>query len=337
MMTTPYDNKLSFTQLAILAMKMVNRPVVPSELWEFVVQNELYKSLKTYDEVNQTFSGKTPNASFGRHIYTDTQYFEVVEGTRPKQFKLRNHDYNDVEQNINTVVKGHEKELPKPFKRVKPKIQFHERKIHDLLAYFLKHHEYFEAYSKTIFHEESLKGQKGEDKWLYPDMVAVNFEYANYQENNLFQFIHKFDILPIKIFSFEIKKELSFGNYKEYFFQTVSNSSWANEGYLVALHIDDDDRFIEALQKLSLSFGIGVIHLVADNILQSRIVSPARYKDKMDYSVIDELARKNKNFTKFLKTVTDFDIQNTSRYLNEFDKILSDDELNDYLQELQLN
>ena len=26
------------------------------------------------------------------------------------------------------------------------------------------------------------KGAKGEDKWLYPDMVAVHFEYANYQK-----------------------------------------------------------------------------------------------------------------------------------------------------------
>lgn len=63
---------------------------------------------------------------------------------------------------------------------------------------------------------------------------------------------------------------------------------------------------------------------------------PARYKDKMDYSVIDELVNKNENFAKFLKTVTDFDISNIERYLSEFDEILSDDKLNDYLQELQL-
>lgn len=329
------NDKISFTQLAILAMKMVNRPIAPSELWQFVIEHELYKRLKTFDENTQSFSGKTPHASFARHIYTDIQYFEVVENTKPKQFKLRNHDYHDTKIDVNTVATTHQKEQSKLINKTKTKIQFHERKIHDLLAYFLKHHEYFEAYSKTVFHEESVKGRKGEDKWLYPDMVAVNFEYANYQENHVFQFIHKFDILPIKIFSFEIKKELNFGNYKEYFFQAVSNSSWANEGYLVALHMDDDDRFIEALQKLSLSFSIGVIHLMADNILQSRIISPARYKDKMDYSVIDELARKNKNFAKFLKTVTDFDILNTSRYLDEFDKVLSDDELNDYLQALQ--
>ncbi|MDO4250151.1 MAG: hypothetical protein Q4C68_01430, partial [Moraxella sp.] len=199
-----------------------------------MLQNELHKYLKVFDEATQSFSGKTPHASFARHIYTDTQHFEVVENTKPKQFRLKNHDYHD-EQNANVMVKNHEKELLKSTKKAKAKIHFHERKIHDLLAYFLKNHEYFEAYSKTVFHEESVKGQKGEDKWLYPDMVAVNFEYANYQENNLFQFIHKFDILPIKIYSFEIKKELSFNNYKEYFFQAVSNSSWANEGYLVAL------------------------------------------------------------------------------------------------------
>lgn len=335
-MTIPKEDKLSFAQLAVLAMEQINRPATTSELWEFVLQNNLHKCLKTFDEATQSCSGKTPEASFTKHVYTDTQHFEVVENTKPKQFRLKNHNYDD-KQNVNVVAKNHEKEPLKSTKKAKSKIHFHERKIHDLLAYFLKNHEYFEAYSKTVFHEESLKGQKGEDKWLYPDMVAVNFEYANYQQNNLFQFINKFDILPIKIYSFEIKKELSFGNYKEYFFQAVSNSSWANEGYLVALEIDTDDRFIEALQKLSLSFGIGIIHLKLDGILQGRIISPARYKSKMDYSVIDELARKNENFAKFLKTVMDFDTSNTSRYLNEFDKILSDDELNDYLQELQLN
>lgn len=333
--TDDKTDKLSFTQLAIVAMQQINRPATTTELWDFIMQNNLHKRLKTFDEATQSFSGKTPKASFESDIYGNTQYFEVVENTKPKQFRLKNHDYDD-KQNASIVAKSHEKELLKFAKKAKNKIHFHERKLHDLLAYFLKHHEYFKAYAKTVFHEESLKGQKGQDKWLYPDMVAVNFEYANYKKTEAIGFIHKFDILPIKIYSFEIKKELKFSNYKEYFFQAVSNSSWANEGYLVALDIDTDDRFIEALQKLSLSFGIGIIHLKLDSILQSRILSPARYKDKMDYSVIDELANKNENFAKFLKTVTDFDISNIERYLSEFDEILSDDKLNDYLQELQL-
>lgn len=97
----------------------------------------------------------------------------------------------------------------------------------------------------------------------------MNFEYANYSENNVLNLIKKFDQLPVKIFSFELKIDLNFSNYKEYFFQAVSNSSWAHEGYLVALNIAEDDEFIEALQKLSLSFGIGIIRLDAQNISQS--------------------------------------------------------------------
>lgn len=54
------NDKISFTQLAILAMKMVNRSITPSELWQFVIEHELYKRLKTFDENTQSFSGKHP-------------------------------------------------------------------------------------------------------------------------------------------------------------------------------------------------------------------------------------------------------------------------------------
>ena len=111
----------------------------------------------------------------------------------------------------------------------------------------------------------------------------------------------------------------------------MSNSSWANEGYLVAVEIKQDNQFIEALQKLSQSFGIGIIELNIQNISRSKILSPAQFKENMDYSVIDELANKNPNFAQFLKTITDFDVDNPNRFKSEFDKILSDDEFNQYL------
>ncbi|MDO4656288.1 hypothetical protein [Kingella sp. (in: b-proteobacteria)] len=75
---------------------------------------------------------------------------------------------------------------------------------------------------------------------------------------------------------------MDFGNCKECFFQAVSNSSWANEGYLVALDMAQDEGFVDALQKLSQSFGIGIIHLDAQNIAQSQILSPAQFKEKID-------------------------------------------------------
>lgn len=327
----PLD-KLGFSELAVLAMQMASCPMTPSQLWDFVVANRLHYRLNTFDEVTQTFTGKTPNVTFCRNIYTDKENFQEVPNTKPKQYILKNANLSDDEFNVQnpmakkaTVVKN----LPK-------KANFHERKLHCLLAYFLKHDEYFKAYAKTIFHEESQKTTKGADKWLYPDMVAVNFEYASYQKNNVLEFIEKFDLKPIKIFSFEIKKELNFSNYKEYFFQAVSNSSWANEGYLVATTIQKDNQFKEALQKLSQSFGIGIIELNVGNISQSSIVSPAKFKEKMDYAVIDDLANKNPKFAQFLKTVSDFDSTNESRFLGEFDTVLSSDELGDYLQTMIL-
>lgn len=318
------DDKLSFTDLAVLAMQMVNRPITTPQLWEFVSQNKLHYRLDSFDMVTESFKGKTPEATFGARIYSNHENFEVVPNTKPKQFILKNNKIEIIQPSKTEIVK---KQIQTPRKR----INFHERELHPILCYFLKNNDYFKAYSKTIFHEESFKGVRGEDKWLYPDMVAVNFEYANYQKNNVLSFIQKFDKPPIKIFSFEIKKELNFSNYKESFFQAVSNSSWANEGYLVAVEIKKDNQFIEALQKLSQSFGIGIIEINIENIEESNILSPAKFKENMDYSVVDELASKSPNFAQFLKTITDFDVHNPNRFSSEFDKILINSELHNHL------
>ena len=70
-----------------------------------------------------------------------------------------------------------------------------------------------------------------------------------------------------------MKKTLNFTNLREYYFQAVSNSSWANEGYSVALDIDEDDSFLAELKRLNNAFGIGVIKLNAENIIMSNLKS----------------------------------------------------------------
>ena len=70
-----------------------------------------------------------------------------------------------------------------------------------------------------------------------------------------------------------MKKTLNFTNLREYYFQAVSNSSWANEGYIVALGIDEDDSFLAELKRLNNAFGIGVIKLNAENIIMSNLKS----------------------------------------------------------------
>ena len=167
-------------------------------------------------------------------------------------------------------------------------------------------------------------------------MVAVKFDYDNYDNDDLLNFIKRFDRLPLKIFSFEIKIQLDYGNYKKSFFQAVSNSSWANEGYLVALNIDKDEEFIRDLQKLSSSFGIGIIQLDARNVLQSQILVPARYKENIDYATADDLAEKNRRFSNFLKTIVDYDPKNPDRFAKEFDTELTDEELKKHIEDKKI-
>ncbi|WP_187888203.1 COG2958 family protein [Helicobacter pylori] len=203
----------------------------------------------------------------------------------------------------------------------------HERDLHPFLTYMAWHNENLKCYTKTIFHEESLKSPKGMDRWLYPDMVGVRFLHAELSNENLIAFSKKFDTLPIKLVSFELKKEISVHNCRECYFQAISNSSWANEGYLVGRHIDTHNpQLMDLLKRLHASFGIGVIDLRTDED-KSAILLNAKYKEKIDYTVASELSAKNEKFSGFLKSIVDYDPNHQHRYKDEFDEVKKKEEL----------
>ncbi|WQU29478.1 COG2958 family protein [Helicobacter pylori] len=203
----------------------------------------------------------------------------------------------------------------------------HERDLHPFLTYMAIHNENLKCYTKTIFHEESVKSPKGMDRWLYPDMVGVRFLHAEWSNENLIAFSKKFDTLPIKLVSFELKKEISVHNCRECYFQAISNSSWANEGYLVGRHIDTHNpQLMDLLKRLHASFGIGVIDL-RTNEDKSAILLNAKYKEKIDYTMASELSAKNEKFSGFLKSVVDYDPDFPNRYKDEFDEVKKKEEL----------
>lgn len=203
----------------------------------------------------------------------------------------------------------------------------HERDLHPFLTYMAFGNENLKCYTKTIFHEESSKSIKGMDRWLYPDMVGVRFLHAEWSNENLIAFSKKFDTLPVKLMSFELKKEISVHNCRECYFQAISNSSWANEGYLVGCHIDTHNpQLMDLLKRLHASFGIGVIDLRTDED-KSAILLNAKYKEKIDYTVASELSDKNRKFSAFLKSVVDYDPNYQHRYKDEFDEVKKKEEL----------
>lgn len=273
-------------------------------------------------------NGKTPWQSFGAGIYVNVKkadsIFEVVAEKPIKLIKLKNQVINlEAQMEKNSEIK-------------EPKTSYSERDLHPLLSRFVSFNENFKAYTKTIYHESSKKSQKGVDKWLYPDIVGVSFEYRDYQKE-LNKFIGKFDSLPIKIYAFEMKKHLSVGNFREYYFQAVSNSSWANEGYLVALDIDEsDEELMDLIKRLSYSFGIGIISLSSQNVDESVILARARFRERLDYSVMSELSIKNSDFKKFIESVEEFNIEKVYRSESEFDDVLDNERLESYLKEKKI-
>ncbi|GAA7741132.1 COG2958 family protein [Helicobacter pylori] len=203
----------------------------------------------------------------------------------------------------------------------------HERDLHPFLTYMAINNENLKCYTKTIFHEESVKSPKGMDRWLYPDMVGVRFLHAELSNENLIAFSKKFDTLPVKLVSFELKKEISANNCRECYFQAISNSSWANEGYLVGRHIDThNSKLMDLLKRLHASFGIGVIDLRTNEDKSATLLN-AKYKEKIDYTMAQELSEKNPKFSGFLKSVVDYDPDFPNRYKDEFDEVKKKEEL----------
>ncbi|MFP6041973.1 hypothetical protein ACLF94_01285 [Helicobacter pylori] len=219
----------------------------------------------------------------------------------------------------------------------KQKNSFHERVLHPLLVKFISEDPNFKLLCKTIRHEECKKGEGGECKWNYPDIVGVYFPYNKYKEETL-KFLHHTGQEKHKLFSFELKKELSFSNLKESYFQAVSNSTWANEGYLVVFE-EIKDKVLGELRRLNQSFGIGVIKLESE-ISNSKILLPAKERE-IDIPTLNMLIEQSpKDFKPFMANINKqieagFDKQID---MNDFFKeLLSDEAMQKYIKDKGIN
>ncbi len=289
----------------------ITGPISPTEVYDKA------KELFEKGEITNMFDygGKTPHQSVSAFIYTALNKGEELP-------------FKKVQEKPTLIaLKDAAKELGlNTQKPSAPSVKIaHERDLHPFLTYMVYYNENLKCYTKTIFHEESVKSPKGMDRWLYPDMVGVRFLHAEWSNENLIAFSKKFDTLPVKLVSFELKKEISVHNCRECYFQAISNSSWANEGYLVGRHIDTHNpQLMDLLKRLHASFGIGVIDLRTDED-KSAILLNAKYKEKIDYTVASELSAKNEKFSGFLKS--DYDPKTQHRYKDEFDEVKKKEEL----------
>lgn len=204
----------------------------------------------------------------------------------------------------------------------------HERELHPFFNYYLRH--ILNIAAKTIYQERSINTTKGENEWIHPDMVGYSITTSNWNEKVVSLSEH-YNMSKVILYSFELKKEITMSNLREVFFQAVSNSSWANEGYLVAVDIDiSNSKLMEKMTRLSNSFGIGVIKLELENPKSSKILMNAKRKDEIDGDTINNLYEINKDFKEFLLDVENGVKINRVVYYN-LDEVKTLQELNGVL------
>ncbi len=298
-------------------LKLADKPLVYQEIWDAGKGSELEQKL--------ALKGKTPWQTLGARLFVDvrdnpnSKFIKV--GKNPARFFLKDRQSELTEEQLKII--GKEQKPPTKDK----KYSFPERKLHPLLSYFAYANVAFnrgkQIYTKTIHHEKSKKKQPSE--WVYPDMVGFYIPLNDW-DDKLIEFNKKVTAgSSIRLYSFEIKVRIDKTNYRECFFQSVSNSTWSNEGYLLTTYLQQQDDLLSELERLSASFGIGIIHLDLEDIDSSKVVFPAKVRENLDWELMNKLCEQNEDFRNFIDSVRkDYEVNTIHR--GEYDQILDDPE-----------
>jgi hypothetical protein len=303
----------SYLDLAYDVLKKAKQPLIYQEIWETAKAMGISLKIKT--------SGKTPWQTLGAQLYVDVRDSEdskfIKVGKRPARFFLKERQSEISASIVSEIEKKEEKKETEG-----PK--YKERDLHPILAYFAYSNPSFNRgrsiHTKTILHEKSLK--HGYNEWIHPDMVGFYLPIEDWRPE-VIEFNRLLDNNSIRLFSFELKKVLNKANYRESYFQAVSNSSWAHEGYLVAAQILQDDDFLAELERLAASFGIGIIHLDLTDVDSSSVLYPARIRGALDWETINKLCDQNTDFAKFIEDVK-IDFESKRIHRAEYDEVVKD-------------
>jgi hypothetical protein len=303
----------SFFDLAIDVLSNSEKPLTYQEIWEVGKEKGLIEKIQTV--------GLTPWQTLGARLYVDVRDNEkssfIKVGKRPARFFLESRASDIKSDTISSIEKEESVKTEK-------KTAFHERALHPLLTYFVYANPAFNRgksiFTKTIYHEKSAKS--GYNEWIHPDIVGFYLPLDDWRPS-VIEFNRLSDNDSLKLFSFELKKSLNKANYREAYFQAVSNSSWAHEGWLAAPNILQDDDFLLELERLASSFGIGIVQLNLEDIDSSRILYPAKTRASLDWETINKLCEHNPDFNRFLEDVK-IDFESKRIHKTEYDAVLQD-------------
>ena len=289
---------MTYSEAAKIVLEQSEVPMRIDEIWNKAVELGLDK------EIEKTLAGKmskTPIASLGAKIYTDIKYSPddtIFKQTGKGKFFLKSKT-NFISQNQIDDDSEDDGEDDIINNQTVNTNKILEADLHKPLTKYLS---YRKIYSKTI-NANSVTSMKGKMKWGTPDIVAVTFK--DYINKPILELFNHINLPTTQLYAYELKVELKLNNLVQYYFQTLSNSGWANEAWLVAKDIDVDNMdLMEEIKRLNQSFGVGVIHLNYDNPEDSNILFSASKKAYLDIETMDKLCQ-NEQFKDFIDDVND--------------------------------
>lgn len=113
----------------------------------------------------------------------------------------------------------------------------------------------------------------------------------------------------------------------------MSNSTWANEGYLVVFE-EIKDKVLGELRRLNQSFGIGVIKLESE-ISNSKILLPAKERE-IDIPTLNMLVeRSSEDFKPFMEKINEQikkGLDTAVDMENFFDEVLDDEAMRKHIE-----
>jgi hypothetical protein len=275
---------MTIKEAILLSLEDLKKPSNYLEVYTHIKDNAYYPSFSTKETPENTVSSQL--GDFIRKSDSRVRRIKLWSGMYGYYLTKNEHliDFDKLEGETEFVLSGSYIE----------EMTFDERDLHCLLATYLKSNN---IDSRTIYHEKSSIKKDRNQTWVHPDMVGIKFLRLENSNSQALQWtVNRND--TFKLNSYEIKKEIK-NDYdlKESFFQAVSNSSWANHGYLVAFYINNS--LYDEMKRLSNSFGIGVIQLKS-NPYESQTLFPSNYRE-LDFMTIDKLCKINPEFEQFIK------------------------------------
>ena len=180
---------------------------------------------------------------------------------------------------------------------------YSEHDLYPILITYLKSE--LKLYCQRIDEKRSKNSRgRGGNQWLHPDIVAMQTVDKEWDELTR-SCVKQGAGQNMRLWSFEVKKELNSSNARKSFFQTVSNSSWANESYLVATSISDANVEQE-LRMLSALHGVGIILLNVENPTESEMMLPSKARAEIDWQSVNRILVENPDFKDYIELVSTY-------------------------------